>query len=75
MIITVGHRSYAKTWRHVSEAAAECELAIILGTDHAGGDCKITPTLTKLRDTVGGAAHGQGVGDIFGGMVGWGVGV
>ena len=40
-----GHRSYAKTWRHVSEAAAECELAIILGTDHAGGDCKITPTL------------------------------
>ena len=40
-----GHRSYAKTWRHVSMAAAECELAIILGTDHAGGDCKITPTL------------------------------
>ena len=40
-----GHRSYAKTWRHVSEAAAECELAIILGTDHAGGNCKITPTL------------------------------
>ena len=40
-----GHRSYAKTWRHVSAAAAECELAIILGTDHAGGDCKITPTL------------------------------
>ena len=40
-----GHRSYAKTWRHVSEAAGECELAIILGTDHAGGDCKITPTL------------------------------
>ena len=40
-----GHRSYAKTWRHVSSAAAECELAIILGTDHAGGDCKITPTL------------------------------
>ena len=40
-----GHRSYAKTWRHVSLAAAECELAIILGTDHAGGDCKITPTL------------------------------
>ena len=40
-----GHRSYAKTWRHVSAAAAECELAIILGTDHAGGDCKITLTL------------------------------
>ena len=40
-----GHRSYAKTWQHVSAAAAECELAIILGTDHAGGDCKITPTL------------------------------
>ena len=40
-----GHQSYAKTWRHVSLAAAECELAIILGTDHAGGDCKITPTL------------------------------
>ena len=40
-----GHRSYAKTWRHVSEATAECELAIILGTDHAGGNCKITPTL------------------------------
>ena len=40
-----GHRSYAKTWRHVSEAAVECELAIILGTDHAGGNCKITPTL------------------------------
>ena len=40
-----GHLSYAKTWRHVGEAARECELAIILGTDHAGGDCKITPTL------------------------------
>ena len=40
-----GHRSYAKTWRYVGEAARECELAIILGTDHAGGDCKITPTL------------------------------
>ena len=40
-----GHRSYAETWRHVSAAAAACELAIILGTDHAGGDCKITPTL------------------------------
>ena len=40
-----GHRSYAKTWRHVSLAAAECELAVILGTDHAGGDCKISPTL------------------------------
>ena len=40
-----GRRSYAKTWRHVSEAAAECELVIILGTDHAGGDCRITPTL------------------------------
>ncbi len=40
-----GHRSYAKTWRYVQEAAAECELAIILGTDHAGGDCKFTPTL------------------------------
>ena len=40
-----GHRSYAKTWRHLADAARECELAIILGTDHAGGDCKITPTL------------------------------
>ena len=40
-----GNRSYAKTWRYVSEAAKECDLAIILGTDHAGGDCKITPTL------------------------------
>lgn len=40
-----GHRSYAKTWRHVARAAQECELAIVLGTDHAGGDCKITPTL------------------------------
>ena len=40
-----GHKSYAKTWRHVEEAARECELAIILGTDHSGGDCKITPTL------------------------------
>lgn len=40
-----GHKSYAKTWRHVEEAARECELAIVLGTDHAGGDCKITPTL------------------------------
>ena len=40
-----GHRSYAKTWRYVADAARECELAIILGTDHAGGDCKVTPTL------------------------------
>ena len=40
-----GHRSYARTWQHVEEAARECELAIVLGTDHAGGDCKITPTL------------------------------
>ena len=40
-----GHKSYAKTWRHVEEAVRECELAIVLGTDHAGGDCRITPTL------------------------------
>ena len=40
-----GHKSYAKTWRCVAEAARECELAIILGTDHAGSDCKVTLTL------------------------------
>lgn len=40
-----GHRTYARTWRHLAEAVRDCELAIILGTDHSGGDCKITPTL------------------------------
>lgn len=40
-----GHKTYAKTWRHLDEAVRDCELAIILGTDHSGGDCKITPTL------------------------------
>ena len=69
-----GHRSYAETWRHVSAVAAECELAIILGTDHAGGDCKITPTLQSYADTVGPASNGQRAGEVSSRGVGWGVG-
>lgn len=56
-----GHKSYAKTWRHAEEAARECELAIILGTDHAGGDCKITPTLQSYATPWGPLSTDKGL--------------
>lgn len=39
-----GHQVYAKTWRRIRPALEECELVILLGTDHAGGAGRITPT-------------------------------
>ena len=39
-----GHATYAKLWRMAADDLADVELAIILGTDHAGAPAQITPT-------------------------------
>lgn len=39
-----GHRVYAQTWGQVGDAIRECDLVIVLGTDHSGGSGSITLT-------------------------------
>ena len=39
-----GHRVYARTWQGIGAALEDCDLVILLGTDHAGGDGQITLT-------------------------------
>ena len=39
-----GHRVYARTWPGIGAALEDCDLVILLGTDHAGGDGHITLT-------------------------------
>ena len=39
-----GNRVYAQTWGRISDAVRDCELVIVLGTDHSGGSGSITLT-------------------------------
>ena len=62
-----GHETYARLWRRAAPGLGDVELAIIFGTDHAGGPGKMTPTgqsyMTPLgvmpteRDIVNGLAE------------------
>jgi AmmeMemoRadiSam system protein B len=71
-----GGRTYAQAWQRAARAAQEAELAIVVGTDHAGDDPftltrqhYATPygALPTARDIVDGLSEALGAGAAFAG--------
>ncbi len=48
-----GSRTYARVWQRAASAVREADLAIIFGTDHAGGLGRVTPTRQQYATPLG----------------------
>jgi AmmeMemoRadiSam system protein B len=66
---------YAQVWKRAAQWARDADVAVVLGTDHYGGDGQLTPTrqsyatpfgvLPTATDVVDALARSLGVGDAF----------